>query len=170
VVAGNAPEHLFVGRLGRAVGLRGEIEVAVESDAPGRFAVGAVVLLRDGARRLTVRSTRTHRDRTIVAFEGIDDRNAVEALRGAELVIPATDARGLEGAEYWDHDLIGCSVVTTDDIIVGEVVDVLHGGANEVLVIRGRGTEHLVPLVSDFVKSVEPGARITIEPIPGLLE
>jgi 16S rRNA processing protein RimM len=151
--------------------LRGEIEVAVESDAPDRFAAGSVVLLRDGGRALTVRTSRTHRDRTIVSFDEVVDRNAAEALRGAELVIAATHARGLEGAEYWDHDLIGSTVVTTDEVTVGDVVDVLHGGANEVLVIRAAdGKERLVPLVSDFVKAVEPGVRITIEPIPGLLE
>ena len=129
-----------------------------------------MLFVREGGRALTVRTTRTHRDRTIVSFEGVDDRNAADALKGAELVIPAAEARGLEGAEYWDHDLIGCTVVTTDDVTVGDVVDVLHGGANEVLVIRAAGkTEHLVPLVSDFVKNVEPGVRITIEPIPGML-
>ena len=59
----------------------------------------------------------------------------------------------------------------TDGATVGDVVDVLHAGANDVLVIRGdANSEHLVPLVSDFVKHVEPGVRIEIEPIPGLLE
>jgi 16S rRNA processing protein RimM len=128
------------------------------------------VLLRDDARTLTVRTMRTHRDRIIVSFEEVDDRTAAEALRGAELVIDASQARSLEGAEYWDHDLIGCAVVTADGDAVGEVVDVLHAGANEVLVIRGTQGQHLVPFVSEFVKRVEPGERITIEPIPGLLE
>jgi 16S rRNA processing protein RimM len=162
---------LFVGRLGRAVGLRGEIEVAVESDAPDRFAVGSMLTVRDTARTLTVRTMRTHRDRTIVSFEEVGDRTAAETLRGVELVIDASEARALEGAEYWDHDLIGCTVVTTDGTTVGDVVDVLHTGPNEVLVIHGdANVEHLVPLVSDFVKHVEPGVRIEIEPIPGLLE
>ena len=162
---------MFVGRLGRAVGLRGEIEVAVESDAPDRFAVGSVLSVRDEGRTLTVRTMRTHRDRTIVTFEEVADRTAAEALRGVELVIDASQARALEGTEYWDHDLIGCTVVTTDGTTVGDVVDVLHAGPNEVLVIRGEAkSEHLVPLVSDFVKRVEPGVRIEIEPIPGLLE
>jgi 16S rRNA processing protein RimM len=119
---------------------------------------------------LTVRSARTHRDRTIVTFEEVVDRNAAEKLAGAELVIEATHARALDPDEYWDHDLIGCEVVTNDGVTVGDVVDVLHAGANEVIVIRGADkTEHLVPLVSDFVKRVEPGVRITIEPIPGML-
>jgi 16S rRNA processing protein RimM len=142
----------------------------VSSDAPDRFAVGSVLLLRNGERTLTVRTMRTHRDRTIVSFEEVDDRNVAEALTGAELLIEASDARPLDESEYWDHDLIGCKVVTTDGATVGEVIDVLHGGANEVIVVRGPDKEHLVPLVSDIVRRVEPGERVTIEPIPGLLE
>ncbi len=162
---------MFVGRLGRAVGLRGEIEVAVSSDAPDRFAPGSTVLLRDGVRVLTVRSMRTHRDRTIVSFAEVSDRNAADALKGAELVIDASQARALEESEYWDHDLIGCTVVTTDGTTVGDVVDVLHGGANEVIVVRTQsGGEQLVPLVRDVVRDVERGVRITIDPMPGLLE
>ena len=164
-------EHLFVGRLGRAVGLKGEIEVAVQSDSPDRFAPGSVVLLRADLRPLTVRTMRTHRDRTIVSFEEVAERSAAERLTGAELVIDASQARVLEEAEYWDHDLIGCTVVTTDGTDVGEVIDVLHGGANEVIVVRTEGAgEQLVPLVRDVVRKIEPGVRITIEPMPGLLE
>jgi 16S rRNA processing protein RimM len=165
------PAHLFVGRLGRAVGLRGEIEVAVESDAPDRFAPGSVLLLRSDLSALTVRTMRTHRDRTIVSFEEVVDRDGAQALKGAELVIESSHARPLEEAEYWDHDLIGCTVVTTAGEEVGEVTDVLHHGGGEVLVVRsGAEKEVLIPLVKDIVPRVEPGVRITIEPIPGLLE
>jgi 16S rRNA processing protein RimM len=151
--------------------LKGEIEVAVESDAPGRFAPGSVVFLRDGLRPLAIRSMRTHRDRTIVTFDEITDRSGAEALKGAELVIDASAARALEDAEYWDHDLIGCTVVTTAGDEVGEVTDVLHGGANEVLVVHAADNkEHLVPLICEIVRDVQPRVRITIEPMPGLLE
>lgn len=128
------------------------------------------MLVREDLRPLTVRSVRTHRDRTIVAFDEIDDRNATDALKGAELVIAADVARPLEDAEYWDHDLVGCAVVTTDGEPVGDVVDVLHAGANEVLVVRAGPKEHLVPLIGDIVRDVQPRERITIEPMPGLLE
>jgi 16S rRNA processing protein RimM len=162
---------LFVGRLGRAVGLKGEIEVAVESDAPDRFAVGSTLTLRDDGRTLTVRSMRTHRDRTIVTFDEVGDRNAAESLKGADLMIDASEARPLGEAEFWDHDLIGCEVVTTGDEIVGDVTEVLHAGANEVLVVRAQsGAEHLIPLIADVVRDVRPRERITIEPMPGLLE
>lgn len=161
-------ERLLVGRIGRAVGLKGEVEVTVLSDAPDRFAPGSTLFA--GERALTVRTMRTHRDRAVVAFAEVIDRTAAERLTGAELSIAAEHARELDEGEYWDHDLIGCAVVTVDGAAIGEVTDVLHHGANEVLVVRSGEKEHLVPLVGDIVKSVVPGRRIAIEPLEGLLD
>ena len=158
---------MTVGIVGRAVGLKGEVEVGVTSDAPERFAAGAQLFI--GSRALVVRSVRTQGDRTIVTFESVDDRTAAEALRGAELSIPVEAARDLDDDEYWDHDLIGCVVVTVDGDDVGVVTDVLHQPAGSVLMVRGE-REHLVPLIRDVVRVVEPRKRITIDPIPGLLD
>jgi 16S rRNA processing protein RimM len=127
------------------------------------------LLTADDERRLTVRTLRHHGDRSIASFAEVEDRNAAEALRGTELVIPAERARALGAGEYWDHDLIGCGVVTTDGTKVGVVSDVLHQPANEVLVVSSERGDVLIPLVAAVVRGVEPGDRITIEPPPGLL-
>lgn len=165
------PSHLVVGVVGRAVGLRGEVEVLVLSDDPGRFSPGSVVELDDGT-PLTVRGSRRHKDRTIVVFEEIHDRKAAEGLRGREIRVPVERARPLRGDEYWDHQLIGCAVVTTGGAEVGRVTDVLHPPANDVLVVvAADGDEHLIPLVKTIVPEVDIEAgRIVVDPIPGLLE
>lgn len=148
------------------MGLRGEMDVAVGTDHPDRFAPGSVVYRGD--RALTVRTVRRQGDRTVVSFEEVTDRDGAEALTGAELTIPADQARALDEDEYWDHDLIGCSVVTSDGEVVGEVTDVLHQPANSVLVVAGE-REVLVPLIKDVVREVVVGERIVIDPLPGLL-
>jgi 16S rRNA processing protein RimM len=104
-----------------------------------------------------------------VSFEEMADRTAAEALRGTEVFVDADQARALDADEYWDHDLVGCTVVTTDGKELGDVVDVLHG-ANDVLVVREGDREHLLPLIRDVVRSVEPRERITVQLLPGLLD
>lgn len=162
----SSSEKLLVGRIGRAVGLRGEVEVLVVSDHPERFALGSK--LNSG--ELTVRAMRQQGERTIVAFEEVTDRTTAEALKGTELLVAADQARVLEGGEYWDHDLIGCEVVGLDGDRIGVVSDVLHQPANEVLVVDTEGSQALIPLVKAIVKAVDPGLRITIDPLPGLLD
>ena len=117
-------------------------------------------------RELTVRAARRNRNGTVVAFAEITDRSGAEALRDSKLVVPAAQARRLGPHEYWDHDLVGCEVVTSDGEAVGTVSEVLHTPANDVLVVG----KHLVPLVAGIVLAVDPKKTITIDPIPGLLE
>lgn len=166
----SSPSHLLVGRVGRAVGLKGELEVQITSDAPDRFASGNAVVVSDTSRSLTVESMRKQGERTVVKFAEITDRDDAEALKGAELVIPLSEARALEEDEYWDHDLIGCLVVSIDGREIGTVGDVLHQPSGSLLSVVGKSGEHLVPLVREVIRSVEPGVRITIDPIPGLLD
>ena len=67
--------------MGRAHGIRGEVAVALTTDRLERVAPGSV--LWAGERRLEVRSSRPHRGRHLVAFEGVADRSEAEALHGA---------------------------------------------------------------------------------------
>lgn len=74
-------------RIGRAQGLKGEVNVMVTTDSPEqRFAPGSVLLTQNGG-SMTVASSRKFKQRWIIRFEGVNDRNASEALKGLELFV-----------------------------------------------------------------------------------
>lgn len=140
--------------------MRGEVEIAVESDNPDRFAPGS--RFKDG---LVIRASRTHNGRVIVTFEGVTDRSGAEAMRGTVLKIDADEARPLDDDEFWDHDLIGSTVVTVDGEVIGVVDDVVQQPSGSLLSVG----KHLIPLVRGIVTEVTDG-KIVIDPIPGLLD
>jgi 16S rRNA processing protein RimM len=166
---------LVVGRIGRAHGIKGAVGVEVRTDDPDlRFANGAQ-LLTDPPERgpLTVDATRWHSGRLLARFKGVDDRTAAENLRGTLLVVEVDEAeRPDDPDEFYDHQLVGLAVVTAAGAAVGEVVDVLHLPAQDVLVInRADGGEVLVPFVKELVPSVDLDAKsVTVDPRPGLLD
>ncbi len=168
----------MVGRIVKPHGIRGELTVALSTDAADvRFAVGSVVFVtaRDGSvvRSLTIAAARPHTGRLLVTFEDVDGRDAADALRGAVLsayadALPATD----DPDEFYDHQLEGLAVLTVAGAAVGTVREVLHGAGGDLLVIdREDGGEALVPFVRQIVPEVDvPGGRIVLDPPPGLLE
>jgi len=176
-------DYLVVGRIGKPHGLKGEVAVEPRTDEPDRrFAVGAVLATeapRGGAPHgpgrpaaLTIRAVRWHQSRLLVTFEEITDRNQAEAARG--LVLLATiDAEEVpeDPEEFYDHQLVGLRVVTTDGDDVGELAEVAHGSAQDLLVVRtGDGREVLVPFVSALVPVVDVRAgRIEVADRPGLI-
>ncbi len=157
-----------MGRVGKPHGVEGEVYVLPLSDDPARFEPGAE-LLHDDGRALTVRSSRRHRDRLLVAFDESVTRADAERLRGA-LYVPPDRLRELDEGEYWEGDLVGCRVALPGGEPVGEVTEVVAGRSQDLLAVSTRAGERLIPLVKEIVTGVDVEARrVTIDPPDGLL-
>jgi len=178
-----AGTEVVVGRIGKAHGIKGEVSVELRTDEPERrFALGAVLSTQAPPggephgpglpRTLTVRATRWHQSRMLVTFEEVHDRNDAEAVRGLLLAVEIDPSESPEDPEeFYDHQLVGLRVVTTDGTDVGELAEVVHGPAQDLLSIRGAdGREILVPFVTQLVPVVDlAGGRVVVEDTPGLL-
>lgn len=100
-----------------------------------RFAPGAVLYTKDGEEEYVVESSRTFKNRWIIKFEGIDDRDASEAANGVVLYGEADDPEEmLEADEWYPKDLIslearlaeGNTLGLEPGTVVGKVVDVIE--------------------------------------------
>jgi 16S rRNA processing protein RimM len=166
---------LIVGRIAKAHGVTGEVSVDVRTDDPqSRFADGAIVET-DPAERgpLTVLCSRWHSGRLLVRFDGVTDRASAESLRGTLLVADSsTSAATGDGDEFWDHQLVGLTVVADTGEVLGTIDAVLHPpGAPLLAVRRSGGEELLVPFVRAFVPSVDvERGRVVVTPPDGLLD
>ncbi len=91
----------------------------------------------------------------IAWFDGVDDRTAAEALVGAEIYIQHDQLQLLETGEFYWSDLIGCELLNLQQEPLGTVVELMETGANDVLIVRHQGSEHLVPFVDPWVVDVD---------------
>ncbi|MCL4498695.1 MAG: ribosome maturation factor RimM [Chloroflexi bacterium] len=168
-------DYVTIGQILKPRGTRGEVDLLSLTDFPDRFRPGMSVLLvppLPGRRELVIEEVIKLPKGLVLAFEGLETRNEVEALRGKYIAVPPDEVEELPDDAYWIDDLIGLTVITTAGENLGKVKDVLRGSGNDVYVVGGdEGQEHLIPAIKDVVKKVDVEAgKITIEPIPGLLE
>jgi 16S rRNA processing protein RimM len=172
------PARLVVGRIVKPHGVGGEVVVDVMSDAPGRFEPGIELATGDPEaeeaappRQLVIAASRRHQGRLLIGFEGLDDRDDAEALRGELLTIPFSSARQLGPDEFWPHQLTGLAVVDHTGAAVGSVTDVLPGAAHDLLQVGlDTGGEVLVPAVAALVTVELAAGRVVVADLPGLLE
>lgn len=165
--------ELVVGRIGRPHGVRGEVSVDVRTDDPDRRYAPGVVLTADPSREsLTVVRSRWHHGRLLVQFEGSEDRERAEALRGQLLVVDSATAGETEPGEYWDHQLVGLSAMHIDGSRIGEIYEVIHIPGSELLAVRREdGADVLIPFVEAIVPTVDlDGGQVVVDPPEGLLE
>ncbi|MEJ5913355.1 ribosome maturation factor RimM [Pseudokineococcus sp. 1T1Z-3] len=167
--------ELVVARAGRPHGLRGEVTLEVRTDAPQRrLAPGARLRTDPDVGVLTVEQARDHQGRLLVAFTEVLDRSAAEDLRGVLLLVDVDPDDPAEAEDdAWHRDqLVGLRAVLRDGRDVGEVVDLTHLPAQDVLVVRqSSGARALVPFVAAIVPEVDVRAgRVVLDPPGGLLE
>ncbi len=158
--------HLNVGRIGKADGILGEATIEVRTDeAEDRFALGAQ-LETDSHGVLTVASARVHNGILLLGFEGITNRNQIEALRNELLYADVDiDAPGFDEDDYHVLQLIGCKAFLEDNSEFGVVADVLNLPGQDVLAITTPQGEVMIPFVRQLVPVVDIAQkRMTVIP------
>jgi 16S rRNA processing protein RimM len=154
-----------MGRVVGAFGVHGWVKVKAFTDAADALGTFPKWLVQspEGWREMSVEDFEVHSKGPVAKLAGCDDREAADALRGAEVAV-MREALGEaeEGTLYW-VDLVGLEVVDESGTKLGEVEGLFETGETSVLVVRG-AKERLIPFVPDYVKAVDREARrITVD-------
>ena len=152
----------------------GRVASALPTDRPvyltARPAPGSQPEPRD-AHAITVETVHPHGKVSLLRIAGVDDLDAATGLVGRAVALPEHELPDPDPGEYYVYQLAGLDVVTIDGAAIGTIESSFSNGANEVLVVRNGGREHLIPLIADVVRAVELDAhRVVIQPIAGLLD
>lgn len=116
-----------------------------------------------GAVQLPLRQARVHSDGVVAWAQGVDDRDAAEALRGARVFVARSQFPVLPEGEYYWVDLIGMAVVNREGVVLGQVRELLAAGPQTTLVLEyeeaGKSCERMIPFVDAYVDAVDLAAR-----------
>ena len=165
-----------VGMIVNTHGIRGEVRVNSYTDfREERYTIGnkLALFMPDSTKPiyLTITSHRQHKNFDLLAFENHPNLTDVEKYRDGMFKISEEELGKLDEGEFYYHEILGCTVVTTDGLEIGKVTDILETGAKDVWTVTPeKGKPHYIPYIDDFVKEIDIDAkRIIIEPIEGLL-
>ena len=114
-----------------------------------------------------VAEIKAHSDGIVARLDGVDDRNAAEALKGVRISVPRSAFPAAADGEYYWIDLIGLDVVNREGVHLGVVRDLMPTGPTSVLVMEYTETvdgvektaERLVPFVAAYIDDVDLKAR-----------
>ena len=150
-----------LGKITAPQGIKGEVRVYPYTDKPTRFSEIEAVLLN--GRRCRIEKARYMKNMAILKLEGIDDRNAAEAVRNRELLLPREELWKQPEDTYFVDDLVGCAVVSEDGAPVGTLKTVHSRPAQDLYEIEKEdGSSFLLPAVKEFVKDVKTDEKIIV--------
>jgi 16S rRNA processing protein RimM len=165
---------IAIGRISKPIGTQGELKVLPLTDDKKRFAGLQTVLVGNDASRVEqqdIRTVRIDAKQIVVSFNGIETSHEAEKYRNKYLFVSKDQIIELRTGSYFMDEVIGCEVVTEEQIKVGIVTDLLSLPANDVWVVRNDTKEFLIPAVKAIIRNVDVKMkRITIHALEGLLE
>jgi 16S rRNA processing protein RimM len=161
---GGPAEGLPFGTFGRPHGTRGEINfhpfhsrgwrletvalpLAVSVGAPGAETAATIVNLRPIA------------DGYLIRLDGFSSREAVAQLTGQKLWLPRKTLPPLAADEFYVGDLLGCSVENGEGQVLGVVRAIFWNGAHDVMVMGEGEDERLLPVVPEYIVTIDRLAR-----------
>ena len=156
------PGMVELGRVVGAFGIKGWVRLRSYTDPPE-----GILRYRQwhvGGREWKVVEGRGQPEGVVAALEGLQDRDAAAALRGAVIEVPRSALPKPKRGEFYWTDVLGSDVVSTAGATLGTLQGVTSNGAQDVMVVAGE-VERLIPfVVGPIVKSVDPVAKkITVE-------
>jgi len=160
----NAPEHVRIGYVRRAVGLSGEVEVEPLTDDTGRFKPGLSV--RAGTAVRQVEAVRNGAGTLVLKLIGVDDRDLADDLRGKYLEIETAEVQPLPEGSYYHWQLLGLEVFDIAGTRLGEITDIIDNPANDIYLLSAEDRQVLVPAVSEVVRSIDLAAGRMVVDLP----
>ncbi|KQR50293.1 ribosome maturation factor RimM [Acidovorax sp. Leaf160] len=167
-----------IGRVADAWGVKGWFKVLPYSASPEALLSAKRWYLQPaekgaksfftGTVALAVRQARAHSDSIVAMADGVADRDAAEALRGARIFVPRSGFPAAEEGEFYWVDLIGLDVVNREGVALGTVRELMATGPQTTLVLgyehEGKTLERMIPFVSAFIDQVQlPERRILVD-------
>ncbi len=155
-----------VAKLGKAVGLHGEMKLHLKCDFPEQFKSGACFDTKRG--ELEIESYNPERD--LVKFKGYNSIEEAKRLTNLDLFTTEEKTRQdiqLEKGQYFWFDIVGASVYEAD-LLLGKVAEIERLGAtdylkldtDEDLVSKKMPNSFLIPYLDHFILEVDTEAKI----------
>jgi 16S rRNA processing protein RimM len=159
------PRPVVLGRVGAPFGVQGWLKVQSYTDP-----LEGIVGYRDwelyrgtSLGRRTVLDWKRAGSGVAVRLEGVDSREAAQALTGAEVRVERAELPPAAPGEHYWHDLVGLDASSPQGVPLGRVAEILEMPAHPVLVLEG-DRQRLVPLVADRLVAVDLDAgRLTLD-------
>lgn len=166
-------EYFEIGQIVNHFGIKGMVKVNPFTDDISQFEkLKSILLVKDGKlSEVEIEKTKYSKNQVLLKLKGIDTVEEAEKYRGCYLKIARSNSKKLPKDTYFIADLLGLTVYTDENILLGKVEDIYNSGANDIYVIKSEdGKQILLPGTKEVIKQIDlEQERITVHIIKGLI-
>ena len=148
---------VIMGRFARTHGVRGWIRVVSFADPIRSLLDYKIwkVQYRGTSQVVAMQSGKVCGLFLIVKLKGIEDPETARCYTNSFITIERGALPPLREGEYYRSDLIGLRVISVNSFHFGTVVSISETTSNDVLIVKDRHHERVIPYISQVVRSVD---------------
>jgi 16S rRNA processing protein RimM len=129
------------------------MRLEVLTDRADRLSVGSLLFAEGEATPRRISELESGGRVPIVRLEGIENRQAAEAMIGRYLEV---EAEPLPAGSYYWHQIVGLDVADEDGRQLGTVAEVFRAGENEVYRVESEGQpDLLLPALREVIRDID---------------
>jgi 16S rRNA processing protein RimM len=157
------PVYFVIGKLRRPHGVDGEILFEMSSENLELFTPGNQIFVGGKKKPFNITSLRQANKLWLIAFEGIENREQAALITNQFIYIREDSLGPLPEGSFYHHEVVGMRVIDEGGTLLGEVVEVMVTGANDVYVVKTpAGKEILIPAVKSVILKMDRDIRSII--------
>ena len=151
-------KKIYLGKITGAHGIKGWLKIQSFSSPPENILNYPSWIINNQGEEdfYSIEQGRKQNNKIVVKLEKIDDRNTAESLINSKIQILRSDLPKLSNENYYWSDLVGLSVLNSEEKVIGKIESLIETGANDVMVIITLKDERiLIPFVMhEIIKEV----------------
>ncbi len=157
---------IYIAKIGKTVGLHGELKLHLDTDFPEQFKKDATFTLSNNT-TVTIESYNKKRD--VVKFKDFDNCDIARKLINKEVFTTTEDSKAtcnLSNKQYFWFDIIGSTIIDTGNTL-GTVKDIHRYGdtdyleiaTTEELIQKDLPKTFMIPYVDQYILSVDTATK-----------
>ena len=151
-------KKIYLGKITGVHGIKGWLKIQSFSSPPENILNYPSWIINNQGEEdfYSIEQGRKQNKKIVVKLENIDDRNTAESLINSKILILRSDLPKLSNENYYWSDLVGLSVLNSEEKVIGKIESLIETGANDVMVIiTSKGERVLIPFVMhEIIKEV----------------
>jgi 16S rRNA processing protein RimM len=168
----NVNECYKIGYVLKPHGLKGEVTIALDAEAPENIGEVEMVFIQTKQQLVPhfLEAISVRGDKAFVKFEDVSTQEAAQSISKSAIFLPKSSRPKSGRGEFYDDEIISFDVVDVDGNTLGKVTGVEEAGPNKLIAVNHNEKEILIPVNGPFITGINKSKKkITVDLPEGFL-
>lgn len=161
-------DYFKIGYILKPHGLKGEVTVSLDPDAPAELKPEQPVFLAHGEQWVPyfIQEISIRGNKAFIKFEDVETPEAALSISKQSMFLPKSARPKARRGEFYDDEIVHFEVEDENAGLLGTIAEVIQAGPNKLFRVIYQKKEVLIPVNGPFITSINKTKKRVIVNLP----